>query len=369
MIDYRFLARIKNHIFKIKIVILLFSLLPFLFLLFEFSAGSLGVNPLDRLTRLTGKAALILLILSLTITPLRHFLVLLMIKVKANYGKRLADWNWIIKTRRLLGVMSFFYAFLHFIIYFWLDQGASYLNAFYDIKERVFIALGLAAFIVLIPLALTSTNRMMRLLGKNWRRLHRTVYIAAILAASHYWMLSKLGVYDFIPYLLVTGLLLGWRAWYYLLGPKGKVLDDGMEAVDREQINRIIKNLDMLAVKQFGVDEGKTITSMLFHVFASESHFSESILHRHDDVVEEFNVGSKSLVRRLKVARNNANKKLSIKSIVGVQALHRIDFLELVHKLDALLKHGIMSEKVGDKKEVDNVWSEIFSILMPVSKM
>jgi sulfoxide reductase heme-binding subunit YedZ len=369
MLDCHLLARIQKHVFKIKIAVLFASLLPFLILLFEFYHDSLGIDPLDRLTRLTGKSALILLLLSLTITPLRHFLVRFMIRVKANYGKRLSDWNWIIKTRRTLGVMSFFYVLLHFIIYYWLDQGTSLLNISYDVKERNFIAFGFAAFILLIPLALTSTNSMMRLLGKKWRRLHRTVYLVAILAITHFWMLSKLGVYDYAPYFLVVLYLLGWRIWYYLLGPKGKVLDDGMEAIDREQVNRIIKNLDILAVKQFGVDEGKTITAMLFHLFANEEHFSESILNRRDDVVEELNLGSKSLVRRLKVARNNANKKLSIKSIVGVQALHRIDFLELVYKFDALLKHGIMSDQIGDKDEVDKVWNEIFALLMPIPQM
>lgn len=369
MFDSCRLARIINHIFKIKLLVLFLSFIPFFILVFEFYFDRLGLDPLDRLTRLTGKSALILLTLSLTITPLRQFLVLFMIKIKAGYGKRLSDWNWIIKLRRSVSLMSFFYVCLHFMIYFWLDQGASFLNAFYDVKERNFIALGFFAFILLIPLAITSTKTMMRLLGKKWRALHRSVYLIAILVIAHFWMLSKLAVYDFVPYFLVMFFLLGWRVWYYILGPKGKILDDGMESVDREQINRIIKNLDILAVEQFGVVEGKTITAMLFHILSSESHFAESILNRHDDVAEELKLGSKSLVRRLKAARKNINKKLSLSSIVGVQALHRIDFLELVHKVDALLKHGIMSEKIGDKEEVNKVWNEVFSILMPIPKV
>ena len=175
MFDSHFLARIKNHVFEIKIALLFVSLTPFIILLSEFYSDRLGLDPLDRLTTLTGKSALVLLILSLTVTPLRRFLVFFMIRIEANYGKRLADWNWIIKLRRMFGVMSFFYVLLHFIIYFWLDQGASFLNSFYDIKERNFIALGVAAFLLLIPLALTSTNKMMRLLGKYWRRLERSI--------------------------------------------------------------------------------------------------------------------------------------------------------------------------------------------------
>jgi len=368
MFDSHFLVRIKHHVFEIKIALLFVSLLPFFTLSFELYFDSLGLDPLNRLTALTGKSALVLLILSLTVTPLRRFLVLFMVRIKANYGKRLADWNWIIKLRRMLGVMSFFYVLLHFIIYFWLDQGASFLNSFYDIKERNFIALGIASFVLLIPLALTSTNKMMRLLGKYWRRLHRTVYLVAILSIGHFWMLSKLGVYDYVPYALIVLFLLGWRVWFYWLGPKGILVDDGMEAVDREQVNRIINNLSILAEKQFGVEEGKRITSMLFHILANESHFSESILNRGDDANEEMNVGSKSMMRRLKVARNNSNKDMSIKSVAGIQAIHRIDLLELIYKVDALLKHGIMSDKIGDKEEVGKVWSEIFSILMPIPK-
>lgn len=167
MLDFSHLARISKHIGKIKILVFLLALLPLLILINEFYHDDLGIDPLDRLTRLTGNSALVLLILSLVITPLRHFLIRFMIYLKANYGKRLADWNWIIKLRRTIGVMSFVYVLIHFIIYFWLDQGLDLNNAFNDIKERYFIAIGLTAFILLIPLALTSTNIMMRLLGKN----------------------------------------------------------------------------------------------------------------------------------------------------------------------------------------------------------
>lgn len=367
MLDYSPLGRIPKHISKIKILVFLLSLIPLCILITEFYQENLGIDPLDRLTRLTGKTALVLLILSLVITPLRHFLIIFMVKLKANYGKRLADWNWIIKLRRTIGVMSFFYALIHFIIYLWLDQGLGIENALYDIKERNFIAVGLVAFILLIPLALTSTNRMMRLLGKKWRKLHRTVYLIIILASVHFWMLSKVAVYDYVPYVLITCFLLGWRAWYYGVGRKNKLIDDGMEAVDREQINRIINNLSFLAEKTFGENEGKIMVSILFNILSSEEHYSESILNRNNELKFDANDGSRSMMKRLKLARKNAKEKVSVQSILGMQTGRMPELLELVDKIDALLKQGMESHEKNDTNGMSEVWTEVFSLLMPVS--
>jgi|LGVF01.2.fsa_nt_gb sulfoxide reductase heme-binding subunit YedZ len=367
MLDYSPLGRIPKHIGKIKILVFLFSLIPLFILIIEFHQDDLGIDPLDRLTRLTGKTALVLLILSLVITPLRHFLIVFMVRLKANYGKRLADWNWIIKLRRTIGVMSFFYVLLHFIIYFWLDQGLDLESALYDIKERNFIAIGLTAFILLIPLALTSTNRMMRLLGKKWRKLHRTVYIIALLAIAHFWMLSKVAVYDYVPYVLITFFLLGWRAWYYGVGRKNKLIDDGMEAVDREQINRIINNLSFLAEKTFGGNEGKVMVSILFNILSSEQHYSESILNRNNDLMLEISDGSKSMIKRLKLARKNAKEKISVQSILGLQTGRMPGLLELVDKIDTQLKQGMECYEKNDDNGLSEVWTEVFSLLMPVS--
>lgn len=290
-----------------------------------------------------------------------------MIKLQANYGKRLADWNWIIKLRRLIGVMSFFYVLIHFVIYYWLDQGVDFNNVFYDVKERNFIAVGLAAFILLIPLALTSTNRMMRLLGKKWRRLHRTVYLIAILSVVHFWMLSKVAVYDYVPYLLFTFFLLGWRVWYYGVGRKRKSIDDGMEAVDREQINRIINNLSFLAEKTFGENEGKVMVSILFNILFSEEHYSESVLNRKDNLNLEISDGSKSMIKRLKLARKNAKEKINVQSILGIQTRHMPELLELVDKIDAQLKQGMEMHKKNDAEGLSKVWTEMFSLLMPIA--
>jgi sulfoxide reductase heme-binding subunit YedZ len=152
------------------------------------------------------------------------------------HGKRVADWNWMIKLRRMIGLLSFFYATTHLGIYFWLDQGADILGALSDMTERPFIAVGIFAFVLLVPLALTANNYSMRLLKKSWRRLHRTVYLIAILAIIHFWMLTKVGVNDPLPYTLITIVLLGWRVWFAWMPRKGKILDHGMEMPERHSM-------------------------------------------------------------------------------------------------------------------------------------
>jgi methionine sulfoxide reductase heme-binding subunit len=227
------LAAIPIHISKIKVILLLGGLGPLAELMFEYYRNALGFDPLDRITRSTGFVALILLLISLTMTPLRHFLTWFMIRIHANHGKRVSDWNWIIKLRRMIGLLSFFYATTHLVIYFWLDQGADISDALSDMAERPFIAVGIIAFVLLVPLAVTANNYSMRLLKKNWRRLHRTVYVIAILAIIHYWMLTKVGVNDPFSYMLITAILLGWRAWYAWMPRKGKIPDHGMEMSER----------------------------------------------------------------------------------------------------------------------------------------
>lgn len=218
---------------ELKVWVFISASIPLIILLFEFLFGALGFDPLDRITRMTGRAALILLLASLLITPLRHWLMWIAIHVKAHYGKRLSDWNWLIKLRRMIGLFSSFYASLHLIIYVWLDQGANLTRILSDIYERKFILVGVAAFILLIPVTVTSTDNMRRKLGKNWRRIHRLVYLIAILAVTHFWMLTKVGVYDPYPYIAAVVLLLGWRVWYIYGISEDETPNDGMEVTPR----------------------------------------------------------------------------------------------------------------------------------------
>jgi sulfoxide reductase heme-binding subunit YedZ len=139
---------------------------------FGFFADGLGANPVEALLHLGGRWALILLLLTLAVTPLR----------------RLTGWNRVIKVRRLLGLFAFFYASLHLLIYLGLDQGFAWSFLLEDVLERPFITVGSVAFLLLVPLAVTSTRGWIRRLGKRWQRLHRLVYLAAALGVVHfYW--------------------------------------------------------------------------------------------------------------------------------------------------------------------------------------
>lgn len=233
MTSLRWLKKVPKHGGKIKAFVFLCSLLPLIILLVEYFQGNLGFDPLDRIIRLTGFAAITQLIASLSITPLRHFLTWCAVSIKADYGKRTSDWNWIIKPRRMIGVFSSFYALLHLSIYFWLDQGADIAETLLDIYDRPFILMGMAAFILLIPVTVTSTNYMMRQLGKNWRRVHRLVYPISVLAILHFSMLTKVGVFKPYLYMAVVILLLGWRVWFSLEKLPGKIPDDGLETPQR----------------------------------------------------------------------------------------------------------------------------------------
>lgn len=158
--------------------------------------GQLGANPIEFITRSLGTWTLVFLLLSLSITPLR----------------KLSGWPWLIKLRRMLGLYAFFYALLHFITYLWLDQFFDLQAIYRDVLKRPFITVGFAAFALLLPLAFTSTNAMMkRLGGKRWQLLHRLVYPSAMLAVLHYWWLVKKDITQPLLYAAVLAILLGYR--------------------------------------------------------------------------------------------------------------------------------------------------------------
>ncbi len=151
------------------------ALIPLGTLVYDFFTNDLGANPIEKLTLTTGKTALILLVLALAVTPLR----------------RLTGWNHLIKVRRLIGLFAFFYVCLHFAIYIGLDQFFAFGDIGEDILERPYITVGFTAFVLLIPLAVTSTTGWIRRLGKRWRQLHRLAYVAAGLGVLHYFWKVK----------------------------------------------------------------------------------------------------------------------------------------------------------------------------------
>jgi len=159
---------------------------------------NLGANPIDEITDQTGIWTLRLLLISLAVTPLR----------------RLTGWNRLIQVRRMLGLFAFFYAGLHFLTYLSLDQFFVVDDIIADVMDRPFITVGFASFVLLIPLAVTSTTAMIRRLGgKWWQRLHRLVYAIAVGGIVHYLWLVKADLRDPSIYGGLLALLLGYRLW------------------------------------------------------------------------------------------------------------------------------------------------------------
>jgi len=174
------------------------SLMPLAVLAWQTVTDSLGANPIKEITEQTGIWTLRFVLITLTVTPLR----------------RLTGWNRVIQLRRMLGLFAFFYGSLHFVTYVWLDQFFNVQEIMADVVERPFITVGFLSFVFLIPLAVTSTTKMIkRLGGKWWQRLHRLVYGIAVGGVVHYLWLVKADVQPPLMYSGLVALLLGYRVW------------------------------------------------------------------------------------------------------------------------------------------------------------
>lgn len=159
--------------------------------------GRLGVNPLEFITRSTGTWTLVFVLVTLAVTPLR----------------RITGWHWLARLRRMLGLYAYFYGLLHFTTFIWLDHFFDVSAIAKDIVKRPFVTIGFAAFAIMVPLAVTSTDAMVRRLGgRKWMALHKLVYALAICGVIHYWWLVKRDVTQPAIYALVLALLLGYRA-------------------------------------------------------------------------------------------------------------------------------------------------------------
>ena len=182
-----------------KPAVFLAALVPFAWLLYRAFHNDLGTNPIETLNRYTGDWTIRFVLITLAVTPLR----------------RLTGWNVLLRFRRMLGLFAFFYVCLHFLTWIWLDQYFD-LNAIVkDVVKRPFITLGFACLLMLIPLAATSTNAMIRRLGaRNWQRLHRLVYAVGIGGVVHYWWLVKSDIREPLMYGAILAVLLGLRLWW-----------------------------------------------------------------------------------------------------------------------------------------------------------
>jgi sulfoxide reductase heme-binding subunit YedZ len=183
---------------SVKPAVFTLCLLPLLWLTWQGLAGQLGANPIEAVTHRTGDWTLRLLLITLAVTPLR----------------RLSGWTWPVRFRRMLGLFAFFYASLHLITYLWLDQFFDWGEILQDIAKRPFVTVGMLGFAFLVPLAATSNQRMMRRLGKNWKRLHQLAYVVPVLGVLHFLWLVKADIREPLIYATVLLVLLGVRVWW-----------------------------------------------------------------------------------------------------------------------------------------------------------
>lgn len=182
-----------------KPLLFVLSLLPLAWLGWRVGRDDLGANPVETLSHFTGDWSLRFLLLTLAVTPLR----------------RLSGWNEVIKFRRMLGLFAFFYVCLHFGVYLIFDQFFDLNAIFEDIAERPYITVGFAGWLLLVPLAVTSTNGMIKRLGRHWRRLHRLVYLIGALGVLHFLWLVKADLTEPLLYAAILGALLGYRLWWW----------------------------------------------------------------------------------------------------------------------------------------------------------
>jgi len=188
-----------NQVQWVKGALFVLCLVPLGRLVWLGAHRGLGANPIEYITHSTGWWTLTFLLITLSVTPLR----------------RLTGWNWLLRLRRMLGLFAFFYVCLHFVTYIWLDQFFDWHSMVKDIAKRPFITVGFTAFLLLIPLAATSTNRMVKRLGaRRWQRLHRMVYIIATLGVLHFWWLVKKDIREPLLFGALLGLLLLARLIY-----------------------------------------------------------------------------------------------------------------------------------------------------------
>ena len=180
---------------SLKIFIFILCLLPLGWLVFALFNNQLGANPIEVVTRRLGEWGLQLLLITLCMTPLRD----------------LMQQSWPIQIRRMLGLFSFFYVCLHFMTYLWFDQFFDWSEIGRDIVKRPFITVGMLAVIGLTPLAVTSTRKMQRRLGKNWRRLHQLIYPISIFAVLHFFWLVKADLLRPMIFSFCLALLLSYR--------------------------------------------------------------------------------------------------------------------------------------------------------------
>jgi len=188
-----------------KLLVLVCGSVPLALLIWDQAHNRLGANPQNFIILTTGMMTLIFLMLTMAVTPAR----------------KIPGLNWVIQLRRTFGLCAFFYGCLHFLCFYSLDRGFSISSTLHEIVARKYIWFGLTALLVMVPLALTSTNAMIKWLGgKRWRALHRLAYVAAVAGVIHYYMQVKADVRLPLVFAAALTVLLGYRVLNYLRNRK-----------------------------------------------------------------------------------------------------------------------------------------------------
>lgn len=188
----------KQQLAWIKALLFVLALIPLARLIWLGVNDNLTANPIEFIERSTGTWALIILLITLSMTPIRL----------------ITGVAWQIQLRRMMGLFMFFYACLHFTTYVWLDHWFDWNEITKHIIKHPYVLVGFSAFVLALPLAMTSTNGMMRRLGARWKQLHFTVYVVAILGVLHFWWLVKKDIREPLVYAIILFLLLGIRVYY-----------------------------------------------------------------------------------------------------------------------------------------------------------
>ncbi|HZV98423.1 MAG TPA: protein-methionine-sulfoxide reductase heme-binding subunit MsrQ [Methylophilaceae bacterium] len=188
----------KKQLFRIKAVLFIAALIPLARLFWLGFQDNLGANPVEFVERSTGTWTLVMLMITLSMTPI----------------KLLTGVAWQIQLRRMMGLFMFFYACLHFSTYIWLDHWFDWAEITKDIVKHPYVLVGFSAFVLTIPLAVTSNKAMIQRLRERWKMLHQLVYLIAILGVLHFWWLVKKDIREPLIYALVLAVLLGIRLYY-----------------------------------------------------------------------------------------------------------------------------------------------------------
>jgi len=213
----------------IRFSIFLICALPVVILGYRYQANSLGINPFSTLMESSGFWSMLFLLITLGITPVRRWLSWIAIGLTLSYGKRLADWNLLIKIRRMLGLWCFFYTCLH--LYFFLDFELAWsVDDLVDsLSEQPFILAGVVTWLMLLLLALTSPMAVRSRMGRHWRRLHRLMYVLPLTAIIHLFLEAKPTDYSPNFYMVAIILFLGHRLVVSQVKRLKRANDTGLE--------------------------------------------------------------------------------------------------------------------------------------------